>query len=557
MNIRNLLSIGTIAAIAGAGSAFGQATMIMPGVGINDLSIDGDVAVGQIYNAAIDEYEMYKYVRGTGAVLLPGGYWEDGTVTTNFDGTVLSTGMFNLENIGGFGTNRTIAHRWNGTVWQNIGILPGGNRCDFNINTANDTSGDGRYTVGGGWTQTLCGSFRAWRFDSQSSAFTQLPHTTARPPFFTPSRATRADSVSNDGTVICGYDDNYFQSSNNQGRRAAVWEFLNGNWVETVLDLDGGEANAVSGTGTVIVGRMSTTTMQATFGTTILTPVIWNKVGNSWVPQNLGGDPNMRAFLVSFDGSTVAGSYGGQGFIYRASINGGVPMSLADYFVQRGGSFPGITFGSPAGAEIRSMSGDGNTFWMACIDDRNPCLSTYTNGIVYTEGAPCEPARINFSPISQDITGPSSGFGIISNCFASGTWPLNYQWQKETSPGVWTDLTDDNCFEFSHPNFDVKGSISSQLRLGTLSNMWQGNYRCVVTNSCGSATSAVAHIGPVPPCPADLNGDNVVDISDLTGLLSNFGIGGATPEQGDLDGDGDVDLTDLAMMLSSFGLPCP
>ena len=59
-------------------------------------------------------------------------------------------------------------------------------------------------------------------------------------------------------------------------------------------------------------------------------------------------------------------------------------------------------------------------------------------------------------------------------------------------------------------------------------------------------------------CPADLDGDDSIDINDLAILLSNFGTtAGANPQDGDVDGDGDVDLTDLAILLSNFGSVCP
>ncbi|MFN0136509.1 MAG: dockerin type I domain-containing protein [Phycisphaerae bacterium] len=65
-------------------------------------------------------------------------------------------------------------------------------------------------------------------------------------------------------------------------------------------------------------------------------------------------------------------------------------------------------------------------------------------------------------------------------------------------------------------------------------------------------------IPTAPPCPGDLNGDGVVNLSDLAGLLANFGTsGGALPHEGDTDGDGDVDLSDLAIVLGSFGAVCP
>jgi hypothetical protein len=60
-----------------------------------------------------------------------------------------------------------------------------------------------------------------------------------------------------------------------------------------------------------------------------------------------------------------------------------------------------------------------------------------------------------------------------------------------------------------------------------------------------------------PACPGDLNGDNVVSLSDLATLLSNFGRSGASYSDGDLNQDGNVDLNDLALMLSRFGATCP
>ena len=58
-------------------------------------------------------------------------------------------------------------------------------------------------------------------------------------------------------------------------------------------------------------------------------------------------------------------------------------------------------------------------------------------------------------------------------------------------------------------------------------------------------------------CIGDLDGDNDIDLQDLSTLLVNFGIpSGAQPEDGDLDGDGDVDLADLALLLTVFGTSC-
>lgn len=58
-------------------------------------------------------------------------------------------------------------------------------------------------------------------------------------------------------------------------------------------------------------------------------------------------------------------------------------------------------------------------------------------------------------------------------------------------------------------------------------------------------------------CPGDVDGDDQVDLADLTTLLAHFGVSeGATLDDGDLDADGDVDLADLAALLASFGQVC-
>jgi hypothetical protein len=55
-----------------------------------------------------------------------------------------------------------------------------------------------------------------------------------------------------------------------------------------------------------------------------------------------------------------------------------------------------------------------------------------------------------------------------------------------------------------------------------------------------------------PSCPADLNGDGLVDIDDLLALFAEWGMAGGSA---DLDGDGFVDVSDLILLLGSFG-PC-
>jgi hypothetical protein len=55
-------------------------------------------------------------------------------------------------------------------------------------------------------------------------------------------------------------------------------------------------------------------------------------------------------------------------------------------------------------------------------------------------------------------------------------------------------------------------------------------------------------------CPADVTGDESVDLADLNLVLGNFG---TTTSDGDTNGDGEVDLVDLNAVLGAFGTTCP
>ena len=55
------------------------------------------------------------------------------------------------------------------------------------------------------------------------------------------------------------------------------------------------------------------------------------------------------------------------------------------------------------------------------------------------------------------------------------------------------------------------------------------------------------------PCPADINGDNVVDVLDLLAVLAAWGDPGGVE---DINGDGIVDVLDLLELLAAWG-PCP
>lgn len=60
------------------------------------------------------------------------------------------------------------------------------------------------------------------------------------------------------------------------------------------------------------------------------------------------------------------------------------------------------------------------------------------------------------------------------------------------------------------------------------------------------------------PCPADINNDGLVDLTDLAAVLFLFGTADAPRFSfGDTNADGVVNLSDLALVLFNFGTICP
>ncbi|MCH2162247.1 MAG: hypothetical protein MK085_10285, partial [Phycisphaerales bacterium] len=76
-----------------------------------------------------------------------------------------------------------------------------------------------------------------------------------------------------------------------------------------------------------------------------------------------------------------------------------------------------------------------------------------------------------------------------------------------------------------------------------------------IPNSGESAPKlrVVVDMPDTPPCDADLNGDNVVDATDLGIFLAYWG---PKPHGGDFNNDGVANAADLGIMLAAWG-ECP
>ncbi|MSR18846.1 MAG: hypothetical protein EXS00_06735 [Phycisphaerales bacterium] len=137
----------------------------------------------------------------------------------------------------------------------------------------------------------------------------------------------------------------------------------------------------------------------------------------------------------------------------------------------------------------------------------------------------------------------------------AGFRDIDYHSGDAYSPTDWTVSTAGNAVTWTGGTYSVSAN-SNALRFGTIYNFW---FDANQPRQDASATLglfkpgvlpsvAVAVQGPrgVPSYPGDLNGDTIVDATDLAILLSAWG----TPGAADLDNSGTVDAADLATMLS-------
>ena len=94
------------------------------------------------------------------------------------------------------------------------------------------------------------------------------------------------------------------------------------------------------------------------------------------------------------------------------------------------------------------------------------------------------PPAITQDPVSQSVNAGQTAVFTVS---ASGTTPLNYQWQKNQ-----VNLSDGG---------NISGSTTHTLQVSNVQPSDEGDYRCIVTNNYGSATSnaATLDVTYVPP----------------------------------------------------------
>lgn len=240
---------------------------------------------------------------------------------------------------------------------------------------------------------------------------------------------------------------------------------------------------------------------------------VWGANGTSGgcyqrVPANAGANYNISVWLKAFDGASRC--YLGVDPFGGSDMNGGSVVWSSFHtnltWVQK---TVNVTASSSYLTVFYKVASSDGAKRNGYFDDASPpqCVST--------------PPGITQQPVSQSVVaGGTTGFTVG----ASGTEPLNYQWQKLPPPyvGGYSNLNDDGHYS---------GVATPMLAITSANSNDMANYRCVVTNALGSTNSAVAALtvtnATQPP-------EIIEPPSDLTVAMGETAVfqvlaGGSTP----------------------------
>lgn len=181
---------------------------------------------------------------------------------------------------------------------------------------------------------------------------------------------------------------------------------------------------------------------------------------------------------------------------------------------------------------------------------RPSSIFTIENGrmwVGHASGAitPCPAPEFTVNPQSTLVC---QGERACLSAQAQGDGTLAYRWQLKDG-GSWIDLDDGY-----HPGLGyVSGSSTSELCVNGAEAT--SDVRCSATDDCATGYSlpATLEVDTGSCCPADTNGDGILDADDFFAYLDLFASGDPAA---DLTGNGAVDSVDFFTYLDLFTQGC-
>jgi hypothetical protein len=279
-----------------------------------------------------------------------------------------------------------------------------------------------------------------------------------------------------------------------------------------------------------------------------------------------GGMHNFASFAVvdgcRFSTNIASIQYGGGGM----HNYGGAPMIMNCQFsgntsIRAGGGMLNLI----SDAEIVNCLFIDNTAELGGgmrNETSSPAVSncTFANNFVYNSGGAVhnvysgtDPTFANCIFWNNDATyvvsvlDQAGAAATVTYSNVEGGWDGNGA-ETETNMCVDPQFIED-CYRLTEASSCVDAGNNGAVPEGVETDL-DGNER--ITSVAVDMGAYECQTNAEPSCPADLTGDDVVNVSDLLALFAAWGTDGGPA---DIDADGFVDVADLMLMLQAFG-PC-
>jgi hypothetical protein len=224
----------------------------------------------------------------------------------------------------------------------------------------------------------------------------------------------------------------------------------------------------------------------------------WNGATNTWQLRSSSGPSPRYAHRMAYDSAT------GRVVLFGG---GNLTTNLADTW-----EWNGTTWTQIAGAGPSTRAAHGMTY--NTDQNRTILFGGYNGGSLlgdtwtYQGQPPAVAPTIVTHPQSQQA---AEGSNVTFTVVANGTAPLAYQWRRN--------------------NVNIPGATSSSYTLFNVDAGDQASYRCLVSNSAGSALSNSGALTVFPDC----NGNGISDATDVSSGASDDCNANGSPDECDTD----------------------
>jgi hypothetical protein len=329
--------------------------------------------------------------------------------------------------------------------------------------------------------------------------------------------------ISADGAVVCGTLADPMSGEYTAGQytiATATWTSLGG--LGASCDNSVSSGWGMSGDGSTLVGLgWDGCSAYATY---------WESGGEGVSLGTTSPGNSTRANGVNHDGSVIVGWQDGNGRQGAVWINGDQQLITLPSGGAAGEASAVSSKGEwVAGIGIGSIWGVGDTWRYNTLTQSNEAIPNLdTDGGRYMAG-------MGISDDGSMLVGGTWPFGVPASFGNAFVWREGVG--TEQLPAYFDDIG------VSYPAGFTFAFVSGMSDDGRWLTGW-GN-----SGSPGNTVTWVVELpGDSTPCPADINGDGLVDVVDVLALLAAWGTDGA-----DINGDGITDVVDLLVLIAAWG----